>query len=203
MKTNAHNNPSQFKTLRFQLRPNSALTWPQRAVTKLFINAGSYHTQAVNDMSSSSPLDEWRFLIGTWKGTSKGQFGEKGVIEGVAVFSSEPSEAFIMEKGEGSSEGHFVNRSISLLFYDNVEQKFRRKTFFSYGFVNNELECSRDKNEIKFDIKMEPLPKNFEGTRWRSFIRKISDTKIAMGLEVAKEGEEFKKYGESTLTKIK
>jgi hypothetical protein len=40
---------------------------------------------------------------------------------------------------------------------------------------------------------MEPLPKNFEGTRWRSFMKKISDNKIAMGLEVAKGGEEFKK----------
>jgi hypothetical protein len=48
---------------------------------------------------------------------------------------------------------------------------------------------------------MEPLLKSFEGTRWRSFIRKLSDTKMAMGLEVAKEGEEFKKYGESILSK--
>lgn len=151
----------------------------------------------------SSPLDQWRFLIGEWKGSAKDQFGEKGVIEGVAVFSNEPSEMFIMEKGEGWCEGRLLNRSIGLLFYDSVEQKFRRKTFFSYGFVNNEVECSRDEKEIKFDVKMEPLPKNFEGTHWRSFIRKISDTKVAMGLEVAKEGKEFRKYGESILVKVK
>jgi hypothetical protein len=148
-----------------------------------------------------SPLDDWRFLVGAWKGTAKDQFGEKGVIEGTVVFSLEPSEKFIMGRHEGYSEGHMLNKSVTLLFYDSVEQKFRRKSFFSYGFVNNEVECTRDKNEIRFDITMEPLPKNFEGTRWRSFLRKLSDTRMAMGLEVAKEGKEFQKYGESILSK--
>lgn len=59
-----------------------------------------------------------------------------------------------------------------------------------------------NENEVKFDVTMEPLPKRFEGTRWRSFIRKISDTQIAMGMEIAKEGTEFKNYGESTLVKV-
>ena len=92
-------------------------------------------------------------------------------------------------------------RVVTLLFYDSLEQKFRRKSFFSYGFVNNGVECIRNKNEVKFVVAMEPLPKSFEGTRWRSFLRKISDKEMAMGLEVAKEGEEFKKYGESILHK--
>lgn len=87
------------------------------------------------------------------------------------------------------------------MFYDDVEQKFKRKTFFSYGFVNNEVEHSRSENEIKFDVTMEPLPKQFRGTRWRSFIRKISNNKLAVGLEVTKEGEAFKPYGEETLVK--
>jgi hypothetical protein len=154
-------------------------------------------------MSEGSPLDDWCFLIGTWKGSAKDQFGEKGVIEGTVVFSLEPSAKFIMGKHEGWHEGRLLNKSITLLFYDAVEQKFRRKSFFSYGFVNNEVECSRNKDEIKFDVTMEPLPKNFEGTRWRSFMRKISDSKFAMGLEVANEGEGFRKYGESILVKTK
>lgn len=152
-------------------------------------------------MSEKSPLDDWWFLVGTWKSFAKGQFDEKGVVEGVAVFSCEPSEAFIMAKGESWSEGRLLNKSISLLFYDKDKGKFRRKTFFSYGFVNNEVESARDKNEIRFDITMEPLPKSFEGTRWRSFMRKISDTQIAMGLEIAKGEGEFQSYGETILTK--
>lgn len=152
-------------------------------------------------MSEKSPLNDWRFLIGTWKSSAEDQFGEKGVVEGVTVISYEPSEAFITAKGENWCEGRLLNKSISVLFYDGAEKKFRRKTFFSYGFVNNEVECARTKDEIRFDIVMEPLPKQFEEMKWRSFIRKISDNKVAMGLEVAKKADEFKNYGETILTK--
>jgi len=34
-------------------------------------------------------------------------------------------------------------------------------------------------------------------------LRKISDTKVAMGLEIAKEGKEFKQFGESIIEKVK
>jgi hypothetical protein len=155
-------------------------------------------------MSEKSPLDDWRFLIGTWKGrTEKGQFGQKGAIEGVAVISYEPSEMFITATGENRCEGQLLNKSISILFYDNVQKKLKRKTFFSYGFIDNEVECSRTKDEVKFDVTHEPLQKQYEGTCWRSFIRKVSDTKIAMGLEIAREGKEFKRFGESILEKVK
>ena len=156
-------------------------------------------------MTSNSPLHEWRFLVGTWKGRSKaGQFGEEGVIEGKAVFSCEPSESFIMSIGENRCEGRLLNKSISVLFYDDGEKKFRRKTFFSYGFVNNEVECARTKDTIRFDITTEPLSKQVgPGMLWRSTVRKISDTKIATGLEMAKPGQEFKSYGESILEKTK
>ena len=155
-------------------------------------------------MSEKSPLDDWRFLLGTWKGRAEGgQFGVKGMIEGVVVFSCEPSAMFIMGTGENRSEGQLLHKSISMLFYDSGGRKFRRKTFFSYGFVDNEVECARTESEIKFDVTHEPMPKQYEGTRWRSFIRKISDTKVAMGLEVAKEGKEFKPFGESIIEKVK
>lgn len=108
---------------------------------------------------------------------------------------------FITATGENLSEGRLLNKSISILFYDDTEKKFRRKTFFSYGFVNNELESSRNSNEIIFDIEMEPKPKQFEGTHWCSFMRKISESKIAMGMEIATPGKEFKSYGESILEK--
>jgi len=142
-------------------------------------------------------LDEWRFLVGEWKGTTKDQFGEKGIIESVVVFSLEPSEKFILGKGESWCEGRLLNKGISLLLFDKAEDKFRRKSFFSYGFVNNEVEYARSNNEIRFDVKVEPLPKEFEGIRWRSFIRKISEKRVAMGLEIAREGEEFRRYGET------
>ena len=152
-------------------------------------------------MSTAYPLDLWRFLVGKWKGTAKNQFGEKGVVESIVTFSLEPSEKFIMANGESQCEGRLLNKSMSLLFYDRTTDKFRRKSFFSYGFVNNEVECARSSEEIRFDIEIEPLPKEFTGMRWRSFMKKMSNTKIAMGLEVAKEGEAFKGYGETVYTK--
>jgi hypothetical protein len=156
-------------------------------------------------MTSNSPLGEWKFLIGTWKGKTKaGQFGEKGVIEGTAVFSCKPSESFIMGTGENWCEGRLLNKSISILFYDEGERKFRRKTFFSYGFVNNEIEYARTQDAIKFDIITEPSSMQVgPGMLWRSTIRKISSTKIAAGLEMAKPRQEFKSYGESILEKTK
>lgn len=151
-----------------------------------------------------SPLEKWLFLLGTWKGKSKpGQFGEEGVIEGKAVFSLEPSESFIMGVGENWCEGRLLNKSISILFYDDGEKKLRRKTFFSYGFVNNEVESTSTDDCVKFDISTEPLSKQVgPGMLWRSTLRKISNTKIATGLEMAKPGQEFKSYGESTLEKV-
>jgi len=125
------------------------------------------------------------------------------MIDGVVTFSCEPSALFIMGIGENRCEGNLLHKSINILFYDNTEKKFRRKTIFSYGFVDNEVECARTKNEIKFDVTHEPIQKQYEGTRFRSFMRKISDTKVAMGLEIAKEGKEFKQFGESIIDRVR
>jgi hypothetical protein len=87
-----------------------------------------------------SPLDDWGFLVGEWKGETKDQYGEAETIKGTAVYSLDPSDSFIMEKREAWSGNRLVNKSISLMFFfDGAEQKFKRKTFFSYGFVNNEV----------------------------------------------------------------
>jgi hypothetical protein len=48
---------------------------------------------------------------------------------------------------------------------------------------------------------VEPCPKQFEGIRWRSYIEKVSDTKIAMGLEWAKGEGEFELFGETRAAK--
>jgi len=142
-------------------------------------------------------------LVGRWQGETKGQYGEKETIRGTAIYSLDPSDSFIMERRDAWSGNRLVNRSIGLMFFDEKEKKFKRKTFFSYGFVNNEVEYLRNEAELKFDVTIEPLQRQFQDTRWRSFIRKVSEDKIAVGLEVAKEGDEFKSYGESILVRVK
>ncbi len=129
-------------------------------------------------------------------------FGQKDVVEGTVAFSCDPGESFIMATGESRCEGRLLHKDMSFLFYDEGEKKFRRKTFFSYGFVNNKVECDRTKNSTKFDITTEPLSKQpSPGMLWRSTLRKMSGTKIATGLEAAKPGQKYKSYGESILEK--
>ncbi|MCK4498794.1 hypothetical protein KAU25_06330 [Candidatus Bathyarchaeota archaeon] len=152
-------------------------------------------------MSSSSPLEQWKFLIGRWKGTAKNEFGEEGVIESTHVFSAELGDKFITGRHEAWNKGKLVHKAASFLYYDPRKGKFRRKDIYSYGFVNNEVEYIRTDSEIRFEVSQEPSPKQFDGIRWRAYIRKISENKIAMGLEWAKAEGAFKSFGETTAIK--
>jgi len=151
-------------------------------------------------MSNDDPLSNWHFLIGKWKGGSTDQFGDEGEIVSTAHFSKELGK-FIMGKIDSFRKGKLENASVSMMFYDPRDEKFRRKTFFSYGFVNNEVEYESSEDEIRFMVESEPTPQAFDGMRWRSYIKKISDNEIRLGLESAKEGEAFESYGESVLIK--
>jgi hypothetical protein len=113
------------------------------------------------------------------------------------VFSTELGERFITEREERWNKGRLVHKSASFLHYDPRTDKFRLKEIYSYGFVNNEVEYARTDKEIRFEVVIEPSPKQFEGMRWRSYMRKISDSKIAMGLERAEGKEEFERFGET------
>lgn len=153
-------------------------------------------------MNDNPPLDEWLFLIGKWEGGSKDQFDEEGEIQSVAEFSLELGGFSIMSKTESWNQGRLIHSSLSFMFFDVLNKVFRRKTLFSYGFVNNEVEYQRSDSEIRFEVTSEPLPKQFKKMHWRSYIKKISDTEIAFGLEQAKKGEDFQLYGESILNKV-
>lgn len=141
-------------------------------------------------------------MLGKWKGTSKDQFGEKGVIESRYVFSQDPSEHFIAERAESWKDGKLVNRSMAYLMFDRNTGKYVRKSFFSYGWVNNEVGEWRD-DRLLFDIvSTDGEPSFFKGVRWRSFIRKYSEAEIGSGLEVAKEGQSFRLYGETRAKRV-
>ncbi len=150
----------------------------------------------------ASPLDEWKFLVGTWRGVSKDQFGEKSVVETTATYTLEPGDRFLTARGEAVCEGRVLNRSLSVMFYDPGIGRFLRKTFFSYGFVNNEMEFERTDDEILFDVTVEPWTKQFEGLRWRSNLRRLSEREIATGLAEAKPGQPFASYGEVVLARV-
>jgi hypothetical protein len=142
------------------------------------------------------------FLIGKWKGRAEGQFGEKGVIDSVFECSHEPSEMFIAMIGESRSNGKQVNKSAAYLTWDPNVNKYVRKSMFSYGWINNEVGDLHG-DRLTFNvISMDCEPDYFKGLKWRSFIHKYSQNEIGTGLEVSKNGEPFRLYGESKARRV-
>jgi hypothetical protein len=147
-------------------------------------------------------LKRLEFLIGKWKGRSTGQFGEKGVIESHFECSHEPSDMFIAMMGESRTDGRQVNRSAAYLTWDPNISKYVRKSMFSYGWINNEV-GDFNGQRLTFDVvSMDGEPDYFKGLKWRSFVHKYSDNEIGTGLEVSKNSEPFRLYGESKAKKI-
>ena len=151
-------------------------------------------------MNTEGPLANWHFLMGKWKGGSSDQFGGEGEMVTTAHFSMELGK-YIMGKFDSYRNGKLENASIGMMWYDSRNEKLRRKTFFNYGFVNNEIEYESSETEVWFEVVSEPVPEAFDGMRWRSYLRKVSDTEIHLGLESAEEGEDFTSYGETILRK--
>jgi hypothetical protein len=108
-----------------------------------------------------------------------------------------------MGRHEAVNDGKLIHKSLSMLYYDKRNKRMLRKTHYSYGFTNNEVELERTDDMIWFEVVSEPIPQAFDGMRWRSYIKKISETEIRDGLEVAREGEDFTSYGESVSKKIR
>lgn len=150
----------------------------------------------------SSPLEDWYFLIGEWQGQSKDEFGGEGVIETTESYTLEVNGVYIVGKIRVVRNGKLEHESLSLMYYDKRNKKILRKTAFSYGFVNNEVEYERTNDIIRFEVVPEPVPQAFDGMRWRSYIRKISDKEIRDGLEFAKDDEDFTSYGETMVKKV-
>ena len=153
-------------------------------------------------MPSPEQLKKLDYLIGTWKHRSENQFGEQGVIEGVGEYAHDPSEMFIVNSGESRSNGKLVNRAVSYLLWDNNIQKYIRKSFFSYGWILNEIGDLHDKRLVFDVVSIDGEPDFFKGTKWRSFIQKYSDNEIGTGLEVAKGNGPFTLYGETRAKRV-
>ena len=154
-------------------------------------------------MSSNNPLEDWNFLIGEWQGQSKDPESEEGIIETSDVYSLELNGVYIMGKHKAVKDGKVIHESISLMYYDRRNKKLRRKSAYSYGFVNNEVEFERTSDVVRFDVVQEPSPQAFDGMRWRSYIKKISEDEIREGLEVAKGEEYFTNYADNVSKKVK
>jgi hypothetical protein len=159
--------------------------------------------QEAAEATMSEPLKRLEFLIGKWKGKAEGQFGEKGIIESIFECSHEPSEMFIAMIGESWTNGKQVNKSAAYLTWDPNISRYVRKSMFSYGWINNEVGDFHG-DRLAFEVvSMDGEPDYFKGLKWRSFIHKYSDNEIGTGLEVSKNGEPFRLYGESKAKRVR
>ena len=158
--------------------------------------------KGVLEVFMSEAMKRLEFLIGKWRGKAEGQFGEKGIIDSVFECLHEPSEMFIAMIGESRSNGKQVNKSASYLMWDPNVNKYVRKSMFSYGWINNEVGDLHG-DRLTFNvISMDSEPDHFKGLKWRSFIHKYSQNEIGTGLEVSKNSEPFRLYGESRARRV-
>ena len=157
----------------------------------------------VPEVAMGEALKRLEFLIGKWKGKAEGQFGAKGIIDSVFECSHEPSEMFIATIGESRTNGKQVNKGASYLTWDPNISKYIRKSMFSYGWINNEVGDFHG-DRLTFEVvSMDGEPDYFKGLKWRSFIHKYSDSEIGTGLEVSKDNQPFRPYGESKARRVR
>lgn len=136
-------------------------------------------------------LENWQFLIGKWEGKVIKQLEDEGDIISKIEFNKEKEENFIVGKQRSINEKGFVNSSLIILLYDKEKEMFLRKSIFAHGFVNNEIEIKGENiNRIEFHVAVEPYPDNFKGIYWRSFIEKLSENKIQMGLKMRRDNDD-------------
>lgn len=149
-----------------------------------------------------SGLERLDFLVGRWKGASKDQFGEKGIIESSLECTRELDGRFLQLRGESTKDGTVINRAVTFITFDSRAGKYISKRMWSYGFIENGEGRWEDDETLMFEIRFDNEPPPFAGTRWRSFIRRYSDNEIGHGLYNAKEGEQFQLYGETRQSRV-
>ncbi|MHA2168933.1 MAG: hypothetical protein ACXAB7_03370 [Candidatus Kariarchaeaceae archaeon] len=147
-------------------------------------------------------LTNWSFLIGKWKGENIESSYDEGNVTMTGEYQYKPNDKFIHHIHEAQNEDGPINNSIAVMYIDPYSNRFLRKEIYSYGFVNNEVSYHFGENSIKFDITIEPHPKQFEGLVWRSWLTKISDTEIEMAMENRKEDQPYQLFNRSRWQKI-
>jgi len=149
-----------------------------------------------------SELDRLSFLVGKWRGRTEDQFGEKGVLESISECTRELGDHFLQTRGETRKDGVVINKAIDFITYDSKIRKYVRKRMWSYGFIENGEGQWEDGNTIVFQTTYNNEPLGFEGTLWKSFIRKYGDNEIGHGLYTARKGETYKLYGETRAVRL-
>jgi len=149
-----------------------------------------------------SGLDRLDFLVGKWRGASTDQFGEKGVIVSSLECVRDLDGRFLRLLGESTKDGALLNSAVTFITYSSREQRYISKRMWSYGFIENGEGTWEDDQTLMFRIRFDNPPPDFSGTLWKSFIRRYGPDEIGHGLYTAKEGDQYKLYGETRQRRV-
>lgn len=159
----------------------------------------------VGAISVSNPAEQMRklsYLIGEWHGRGEGfDTGKDDDIANALTFAYGPSPSMITGHFSAKRSGRMENSGTMTILYDSSIGRFVRKQIYSYGFIMNEIgEMKGDR--LTFDcVSIDAEPDYWKGLRIRSFLQRHSDNDFSTGLETAKEGEDFRLYGQNRFQK--
>ncbi len=149
-----------------------------------------------------SGLQRLDFLIGRWEGRYADQFGERGTLESSLECTKELNGRFLQLRGATRRDGVILNQATEFITFDSKAEKYVSKKMWSYGFIENGEGKWEDDKTLMFQIKFDNPPSDFAGSVWKSFIRRYSGDEIGHGLYTAKEGEEYRLYGETRQNRV-
>jgi hypothetical protein len=148
--------------------------------------------------------DVWeplRYFVGSWEGTSKGQFGN-GKVEREYRFTLNGTFLEVKNKAtytpqDKNPKGE-VHEDIGLISYDKMRKKFVLRQFHVEGFVNQYVlgNLSPDSKTFGFDTEsIENIP---AGWRARETYKILNSDEFVEIFELAPPGKEFSIYTENT-----
>lgn len=162
--------------------------------------------QAQVQEKKPDPWDPWRFFIGNWEGTGKGEPGESKVersyefvLEGKFLLAKNKSFYPPQEK---NPQGE-VHSDWGLFSYDMGRKKFVLRQFHVEGFVNQYMldSISADGKTLVFTTEsIENFPAGWKAKETYKLTGKDEFTEI---FELAAPGKPFSVYSESTLKRKK
>ncbi len=144
--------------------------------------------------------EPFRYFIGTWEGTSKGQFGE-GTVE--REYRLTLNGAFIEVKNksvykpqEKNKTGE-VHEDAGFISYDRMKKKYVFRQFHIEGFVNHYALDKTAADTRSYGFQSESIENIPEGWRARETYRIISNDEFVEVFELAAPGKDFEVYVEN------
>lgn len=176
-----------------------------RTLLLLALSLSLSGTSFQSPKSPANPTDTWtpfRFLVGTWEGTSSGRPGKGTVrreyrlvlrdrfIEGRTTATYPPQEK--NPKGE-------VHEDLAYLSYDRSSTAFKMRQFHVEGFVTEYVATPTPASDIVFNSEsLENIP---AGWRARETWRITGPDTFVEIFELAEPGKDFTVYSETHLTR--